>query len=112
MTRTRAHVDFSPSQRFEALAYYFGWQGGTCHQLDAATGCKDVIGRAFDQTDNSGGWFAVRTCSKDWRRDTLAPKHQGDWAFWCGVIQGYWATGTLGGADFSERFGNVLERTP
>lgn len=100
-------IDYSPSQRFEALAYFFGWQGGTCHQLDEATGCKNVVNRAFDQSDNAFGWFAGRTCSLGHRVNVLAPEEQGNWPFWCGVIRGYWATGALGGEDFSARFGNV-----
>lgn len=103
---SRDAIDYTPSQRFEALAYYFGWQGGTCHQLDDATGCRDVVSRPFDQSDNAFGWFAVRTCGVDWRCDKLAPEHKGDWPYWCGVIRGYWVTGALGGREFSERFGN------
>jgi hypothetical protein len=99
-------MDYTQTQRFEALAYYFGWQGGTCHQLDGVTGCKDVIGRAFAEADDAFGWFAVRTCSISHRVNVLAPEHQGDWNYWCGVVRGYWTTGALGGPDYSARFGN------
>jgi hypothetical protein len=101
--------DYAPAERFEALAYFFGWQGGSCHQLDEATGCRDVTSRALERdrglTGSTGGGFSsVRTCDRDWRRDRLAPQERGNWPYWVGVIDGYFATGALGGAEFSARF--------
>ena len=113
--------DYTPSERFEALAYFFGQQGGTCHQIDDATGCKDSLTRPLatkdseeyqsaanwlDAMESLAGFSAIRTCSRDWRRDRLAPKEKGNWIFWTSAIHGYWATGALGGNDFSQRFGN------
>ena len=114
--------DYTPSERFEALAYFFGQQGGTCHQIDDATGCKNSLTRPLakqgteewienyaardSHCDSELGWFSVRTCTKDYRINILAPAFRGIWAYWTSVIEGYWATGALGGNDFSQRFGN------
>jgi hypothetical protein len=89
--------DLTPEQRATALYYFFGQKGGTAHQLAASTGLtvKDILHREHGPERLSGGFSAVRTCSPDWRRDTLAPKHQGDWPFWRDAIVGYWITGAL-----------------
>lgn len=91
----------SPSERVEPLYYFFGWQGGTVHQLAAATGCtvETILSAPHGGGALSGGFSAVRTCDRDWRADRLAPQHQGDWPFWRDVISGYWATGALGKAN-------------
>lgn len=88
---------FTPEQRARALYYYFGWQGGTIHQLAAATGisASDLLYRPHGDERLTGGFSAVRTCDTAWRRDTLAPKHQGDWTYWRDVVVGFWATGAL-----------------
>lgn len=87
----------TPEQRARALYYFFGWQGGTIHQLAASTGCTvETLLYADNGPERLGGGFsAVRTCSMEWRRDTLAPKEQGNWPFWRDVISGFWATGPL-----------------
>jgi hypothetical protein len=81
------------------LYYYFGWQGGTIHQLSSATGLSpcDILHRQDDYcgTSLSGGFSAIRTCDKSWRVNTLAPKHVGDWPYWRDAMAGYWATGAL-----------------
>lgn len=84
-------------QRAQALYYYFGWQGGTVHQLADATGLtvSDILYREQGDERLCEGFSAVRTCDTAWRRDTLAPKHQGDWPYWRDVMIGYWATGAL-----------------
>jgi hypothetical protein len=97
-----------------------GWQGGTCHQIDAATGCKNTLTRPLATKDTeeynkakepwidaAQGFFGIRTCGRDWRRDILAPKIKGNWIYWTGAISAYWLTGALGGPDFSARFGNT-----
>ena len=88
---------FNPEQRARALYFYFGWQGGTIHQLAVATGLSatDILYRAHGEERLSGGFSAVRTCDVDWRTDTLAPRYLGDWPYWRDVIIGFWATGPL-----------------
>lgn len=91
-------TSFTPEQRARALYYYFGWQGGTIHQLAKATGVdSQTILYSGHDGKLSDGFSAVRTCDRDWRRDRLAPKHQGDWGYWRDVIKGFWATGPLDG---------------
>ncbi len=90
----------TPEQRAQALYYYFGWQGGTIHQLAEATGCSvdDLLYRTHGPEKSAihlGGFSAIRTCDTPWRRDVLAPKHQGEWPYWRDAIEGYWATGAL-----------------
>lgn len=99
--------NFSPSQRFEALCYFFGWQGGTVHQLAHETGCEDILYRDIIEDKSGHGFFAVRTCEREHRVNVLAPKEKNQWMFWSGVIEAYWLTGALGGKEFSKRFGNV-----
>lgn len=91
----------TPEMRARALYYYFGWQGGTINQLAQATGCSvsDLLHRAEGEECLGGGFSAIRTCDVDWRRNTLAPKHQGDWSYWRDTIRGFWATGPLDGLD-------------
>ena len=90
----------TPEQRAQALYYFFGWQGGTIHHLATATGLavSDLLYRDHG-TENSeprmGGFSAIRTCDLPWRRDVLAPKSLGDWAFWRDAIIGFWITGPL-----------------
>lgn len=92
-------TDITPEQRARALYYYFGWQGGTIHQLARATGMKsqDLLYREHGGERLCDGFSAVRTCDRDWRRDRLAPQHQGDWQYWRDVIIGFWITGPLDG---------------
>lgn len=89
---------FTPSQRTRALFYFFGWQGGTIHQLAHETGIdSETILHGVVAHDSNGGFSAIRTCGRDWRRGTLAPKHKGDWPFYAAAISGFWATGALDG---------------
>lgn len=94
--------DITPENRTKALLYYFGWQGGTIHQIAKETGLdsqKILYGEHSSCPEESsrlsGGFSAIRTCDKPWRVERLAPKHQGDWPFWRDAILGYWATGAL-----------------
>lgn len=88
----------TPEMRVRALLYYFGWQGGTIHQLAEATG---VEARTLLYSNEigplSGGFSAIRTCERDWRVERLAPQAQGDWPYWRDAIKGFWATGPLDG---------------
>ena len=88
---------FTPEERTRALLYYFGWQGGTIHQLAKETGVASstLLYGEHGPERLSGGFSAIRTCDRDWRRDTLAPKHQGDWPYWRDAIIGFYATGAL-----------------
>lgn len=90
---------FTPEQRTKALMYFLGWQGGTIHQVADEIGISAYNIHNLDMDgprDNAtSGWFGVRTCGMDWRREVLLPKAKGDWSFWTGVIEGFWATGDL-----------------
>ena len=93
---------FTPEQRMQALLYYFGWNGGTIHQIAKETGLEtqkilyaDHSSSAAEPSILSDGFSAIRTCDKQWRVEKLAPKHQGDWPYWRDAILGYWATGPL-----------------
>ena len=86
---------FSPEQRTRALLYYFGWQGGTIHQLAEATGVNTQTLLYGDDGLATEGFSAIRTCDVDWRVSKLAPQHQNDWPYWQSVIAGFWATGPL-----------------
>lgn len=99
-------ANYTTTQRFEALAFFFGWQGGTVHQLEAETGCDDILNRDITINRQLDGFSAVRTCEREHRTNILAPKNRNNWEFWSGVIHGYWITGALGGIEFSKRFGN------
>lgn len=89
----------SAENRVRALLYYFGWQGGTIHQIADATGCSvnQLLYGLHGDERLGGGFSAVRTCDTEWRRDTLAPRYRADWAYWRDVIHGFWATGPLDG---------------
>ncbi len=89
---------FTPEQRTRALLYYFGWQGGTIHQLAKETGCDVQTLLHGDDYEKIGhGFSAIRTCDKEWRVEKLAPQHQGEWNFWLSAIAGFYATGPLDG---------------
>ena len=94
-------AQYTPEERARALYYFFGWQGGTIHQLAEATGLTvtDILYRDDDAHSDLGGFSAIRTCGAPWRRDTLAPKHKGDWEFFRDAIRGFWVTGPLDGLN-------------
>ena len=80
------------------LYAYFGWQGGTIHQIAEATGCDsdELIYTVPDQmevirmdSDYSAGQSALATCSKEFRVSVLTPKRKGNLMFWLGVRNGY-----------------------
>lgn len=91
---------FTPEQRTRALLYYFGWQGGTIHQLAKETGvaASDLLYKNESYPDPViplAGFSAIRTCDKDWRVNRLAPNHKGEWPYWRDAIIGFWVTGPL-----------------
>lgn len=81
----------TPEARMANLLAYFGWQGGTIHQLEAATGVDaSILLHALNlcqhiADDYSKGASALETCSLAWRRDRLAPMHKGNGPYWIGV---------------------------
>lgn len=89
------YMTYTPEQRARALYYYFGWQGGTVHQLAAATGLTTAQILYDALTPGDHGFSAIRTCGKDWRVNKLAPTHQGNVRYWHDAIVGFWATGPL-----------------
>jgi hypothetical protein len=94
-----ALTQYTPEERARALYYYFGWQGGTIHQLAEATGCSDRELLHGTPAINLDGFSAVRTCNTEWRVNRLAPQHRGDVGYWAGVIRGFWVTGPLDGLN-------------
>lgn len=110
MTRTpppseeASFAAYSLDEKLRALRYYFGLADAEITDLAAATGLlpEDISHRSHGAERLCGGFSAVRTCSLDWRRDTLSPQHQGDWAYWRDVIRGFWITGPLDG--FNPRY--------
>jgi hypothetical protein len=91
---------YTPSQRIRALFYFFGWQGGTIHQLAEATGLPvQTILEAEIISPIDGGFSAIRTCDRAWRIERLAPKAKGDWHFYSSAIAGFWCTGPLDNLD-------------
>lgn len=90
--------NLTPEQRTQALYYYFGWNGGTVHQLANETGLdvNRILTGEHGPERLSGGMSAIRTCGREWRVKTLAPKHKGDWPYWRDAIVGFWITGPLG----------------
>lgn len=81
----------TPEARAANLYAYFGWKGGTIHQLEAETGvdamtllhAPNMCQRIDD--DYSKGAAALETCSLNWRRDRLAPMYKGNGPYWIGV---------------------------
>jgi hypothetical protein len=79
----------------ELLCLCLGWQGGTVHQVAEATGLTtsqiidtDRYASHIDGVPTSGGWFAMRTCSPEYRASKLFPANQGNLAFWMGCAHG------------------------
>ena len=84
-------------QRTRALMFFFGWHGGTVHQLAGATGVdvQTLLYAPLTGAPLTGGFSAIRTCSADWRVERLAPQNQNNWPFWRDALAGFWATGPL-----------------
>jgi hypothetical protein len=97
----RNFAAYSVDSKLRALRYYFGRPDADVEQIAALTGLtvEDISTRPHGLGRTLHGFSAVRTCSLEWRRDTLAPKHQGEWDYWRDVIIGFWITGPLDGHD-------------
>lgn len=79
------------------LMHALGWQGGTIHQVSEVTGLEvEQILSLPDYkpestsilSDDSSGWFAVRTCDLSHNLRVNFPAHRGNIAFWYGVMRG------------------------
>lgn len=89
---------YTPEERMRALLFFFGWQGGTIHQIAKETDLtvEEILYSEFIPSHLlSGGFSAIRTCSKEWRTNVLAPKERGNLEFYQDVIRGFYATGPL-----------------
>ena len=82
----------TPADRTENLLRYFGWQGGTIHQLAKETGCsvQDLLYATCENkglvSEHTSGHFALRTCSLDYRLKFVEKKY-GVLDFWLGVAE-------------------------
>jgi hypothetical protein len=79
--------------RIRLLCAAFGWQGGTVHQVAEQTGCDshDLIYADLPpelDADFKGGWFAIRTCDREWNERVNWPNNRGNLHFWFGVAAG------------------------
>lgn len=92
---------YSVEEKLRALRYYFGVADADIHTLARSTGLSqsDIAEREHGSEPLNDGFSAVRTCSLEWRRDTLAPRYQGNWPYWRDVIAGFWVTGSLDRVD-------------
>lgn len=87
---------YTQEQRVSSLYRYFGWQGGTVHQLATETGLT-VQQILYDPIGKPRGHLVPGTYARmqdiTTRRE-LAKKHQGDWIFWCDAIHGFYNKST------------------
>lgn len=83
--------------RLSNLLAYFGWQGGTIHEVERLTGvdANTLLYGMPDKDDMrriDGDWIAgsaaLSTCSKDFRVSRLAPRRAGNANYWLGVACG------------------------
>lgn len=100
-TAAESFATYSSEERLRALRYYFGLADADAGSLGGLTGLTpdDIEHREHGPEPLNDGFSAVRTCSLDWRRDTLAPQYQGNWPYWRDVIAGFWVTGSLDRLD-------------
>lgn len=100
-TAAESFSKYSTDERLRALRFYFGKAGADAKELAGLTGLSpdDIQRREHGPEPINDGFSAVRTCSLEWRRDTLAPQYQGNWAYWRDVIAGFWVTGSLDRAE-------------
>ncbi len=88
----KALIDLARSVAFKNLYEFFGWKGGTIHQIVDATGVdadtllspaqEGVTKDASTKYSAGGDW---KTCALQWRLDVLAPTYRGDADYWLGV---------------------------
>ena len=57
----------TPEQRMRNLLRYFGWQGGTIHQVAKETGIsvQDLLYGEIDKTNNKDFWLGVAMSEGD-----------------------------------------------
>lgn len=79
-------------KRLENLLKYFGYQGGTIHQIAKETGCSvqallyEEPKQTYISSDYSNGYFALNTCSLEFRLK-FVKQYQGNLDFWLGVAK-------------------------
>jgi hypothetical protein len=84
-------MERTPEKRLQNLLAYFGWQGGTIHQVAAEVGVDSaelLYGHPASihlASLYSLGACSLETCSKSWRVNRLAPKRKGERDYWLGV---------------------------
>ncbi len=84
----------TPEQRTLNLLSYFGYAGGTIHQLagetgvDAQTLLYGDVSEKHLTTDHCAGQFALRTCSKAHRLGFVEAR-KGNKDFWLGVADAF-----------------------
>lgn len=81
----------TPAERLTNLLAYFGWHGGTIHQVSDITGVKaeELLYAPKPNEDPAYEWwrrgaFASETCGTEYRKQFIKPMH-GNAAFWTGV---------------------------
>jgi hypothetical protein len=77
----------APAKRTERLYKYFGWQGGTIHQLADETGVDSytlLYGEVGPTPRRSQGALAIEACTLASRLE-LAKHVHGDKDYWLGV---------------------------
>lgn len=79
----------NPVIRMANLLAYFGWQGGTIHQIAKETGVDASTLLYGNPPEKNGAYIsgqsALSTCSRDWRVNELARKRYGNVEYWLGV---------------------------
>jgi hypothetical protein len=81
----------TPEKRLQNLLAYFGWQGGTIHQVAKAVGVDSTTllhgkpEKTFLASDYSLGSCALETCGKSWRVNHLAERRYEVADYWLGV---------------------------
>ncbi len=100
-TAAESFAKFSVDERLRALRYYFGQADADLNALASLTGLstEDITGRQNGPEPLGDGFSAIRTCTLEWRRDTLTPSYVGNWPYWRDTIHGFWATGSLDRAE-------------
>lgn len=79
-----------PQERLANLLAFFGWQGGTIHQIAKETNVPVNVlisgkpSESFFGSDYSLGSICLETCSRPWRAH-LGNKRKGNVDWWLGV---------------------------
>lgn len=99
------NIDQSKQTNTLTLCHALGWQGGTIHQVSKEIGLPldDILDLHNHEpndksinSEDSRGWFAVRTCSREHFLDKCVPSQKGNKNFWYGVLSGLYSKEVLG----------------